>query len=45
MFSARTHVNIFLLKTFRTKSMCNNKKNDLHDSRNEKKESTDTHVD
>ena len=45
MFSARIHVNIFLLKTFRTKNMCNNEKNGLRDSRNGKKESTDTHVD
>ena len=45
MFSARTHVNIFLLKTFRSKNMCNNGKNGLHDSRNGKKENTDTHVD
>ena len=45
MFSARTHVNIFLLKTFRTKNMCNNEKNGLRDSRNGKKQSTDTLVD
>ena len=45
MFSARAHVNTFLLKTFHTKNMCNNEKNGLRDSRNGKKESTDTYVD
>ena len=45
MFFARTHVNIFLLKPFRTKNMCNNEKNGLRDSRNGKKENTGTHVD
>ena len=31
------HVNIFLLRTFRTKNMCNSEKNGLRDSRNGKK--------